>query len=249
MAETWTCPKCSTVNEDVRESCMVCGTDKSGIAPVERPASEAPPGIIFPEELFPPPPPWRPPAPGPPPPPRPMPPPSEPSRPTPVRPTASKPRSPESPPVMERVQRSRRAATSMVLGIGHIGLFLAAFVFLLTEIGVGQWVVRLVYFDIANIPAWQAGPIIHQAIVLLDILPLSIMKWPYLLLAVACLVMRLATRMPGPLSLIIAIPAALYGVLIAIAELPVFVDIWLLALPTLIGSCFVVAKTLPKPRV
>lgn len=214
---------------------MVCCTDKSGIAPVERPASEAPPGIIFPEELLPPPPPpWRPPTPGPPPPPR---------------PTASKPRSPESPPVMERGQRSRRVATGMVLGIGHIGLFLAAFVFLLTEIGVGQWVLRLVDFDIANIPAWQGGPIIHQAIVLLDILPLSVMKWPYLLLAVACLVMRLATRMPGPLSLVIAIPAALYGVLIAIAELPVFVDVWLLALPTLIGSCFVVAKTLPEPRV
>ena len=49
----------------------------------------------------------------------------------------------------------------MVLGIGHIGLFLAAFVFLLTEIGVGQWVLRLVYFDIANIPAWQAGPIMR----------------------------------------------------------------------------------------
>ena len=61
--------------------------------------------------------------------------------------------------------------------------------------------------------------------------------------------MRLARRMPGPLSLVIAIPAALYGVLIAIAELPVFVDVWLLALPTLIGSCFVVAKTLPEPRV
>ena len=107
---------------------------------------------------------------------------------------------------MERGQRSRRVATGMVLGIGHIGLFLAAFVFLLTEIGVGQWVLRLVDFDIANIPAWQGGPIIHQAIVLLDILPLSVMKWPYLLLAVACLVMRLATRMPGPLSFVIAIP-------------------------------------------
>ena len=68
MAETWTCPVCSTVNEEVRESCMVCGTDKSDIAPVERPASEAPPGIILPEELLPPPPtPWRPPTPGPPP--------------------------------------------------------------------------------------------------------------------------------------------------------------------------------------
>ena len=56
MAETWTCPVCSTVNEEIRKSCMVCGTDKSGIATVERPASEAPPGIILPEELLPPPP-------------------------------------------------------------------------------------------------------------------------------------------------------------------------------------------------
>ena len=137
----------------------------------------------------------------------------------------------------------------MVLGIGHVGLFVAAFVFLLAEIGVGQWVLRLAYFAIASIPAWQAGPIIHQAIVLQDVLPLSVVKWPYLLLAVACLVMRLVRRMPGPLSLAIAIPAALYGVLIAISELPVFIDCWLLALPALIGSCVVVAKTLPEPLV
>jgi hypothetical protein len=225
MADTWVCRACDTVNNEDRESCMACRADKSRAAPTERPASEAPPEF-FPDELFPPPPP---------------------PRPDPPRPTVPKPSSPESPPVMERGQRSRRIATGMVLGIGHIGLFIAAFVYLLTEFGVGQGVLRLFYFDIASIAAWQAGPIIHQAILLLDILPFALTKWPYLLLTVACLGMRLARRMPGPLSLAIAIPAALYGMLIALAELPVFIDCLLITLGALAGSCFVVAKTLPEP--
>ena len=237
MAETWTCRVCNTVNEEDSESCMVCRTGKPGTAPVELPASEAPWGLVFPEEV-----------------PLPPPPPAD-AAPVGVPTADSAPADGaeaellESPLVMSRGHRSRRIATGMVLGIGHVGLFVAAFVFLLAEIGVGQWVLRLAYFAIASIPAWQAGPIIHQAIVLQDVLPLSVVKWPYLLLAVACLVMRLVRRMPGPLSLAIAIPAALYGVLIAISELPVFIDCWLLALPALIGSCVVVAKTLPEPLV
>ena len=246
MAETWTCPVCNTVNDEDSESCMVCHTDKSGTASAERPTSESPWGIVFPkEEPLPPPPPPPPSVPTP----RPVPPPSESPRPTPFRPPAPEPSFPESPLVTDRGQRSRRVATGMVLGIGHAGLFLTAFLFLISITGMGQWVLRLVYFAIASIPGWQAGPIIHQAIVLQDHLPLAVIKWPYLLLALACLVMRLARRMPGPLSLAIAIPAAFYGVLIVITEFPVFIDCWLLVLPVLIGSCIVVAKTLPEPRV
>ena len=151
---------------------------------------------------------------------------------------------------MDRGQRSRRVATGMVLGIGHAGLFLTAFLFLISITGMGQWVLRLVYFAIASIPGSQAGPMIHQAMVLQDHLPLAVIKWPYLLLALLCLVMRLAGgAIPRPLSLAIAIPAAFYGVLIVITEFPVFIDCWLLVLPVLIGSCIVVAKTLPEPRV
>lgn len=235
MAETWTCPKCDTVNGEDSANCIVCRTRKVGAGPVERPPGEAPRETLLPEE-----------APLTPPPSSRLPPPEH-SWPASPRPTAPGSGPAEPSPVIKADLRSRRVATGKVLGIGHVGLFAAAFVFLLAEIGLGRAVLRFFYFTIASIPAWQAGPVIHQAIVLLDILPLAVAKWFYLLLAVACLVMRLSRSMPGPLSLVIAIPAALYGVLVALAELPVFVDYWLLALPAVIGSCFVVAKTLPEP--
>ena len=153
----------------------------------------------------------------------------------------------EPPPVPQRPGWSRPVATGKFLGIGHAALFMTALVFALSEIGVGQAILRLVYYPaIAPISTWEGGPIIHQAFLVLDLLPWAGAKWPYLLLCVACLVMRFTRSMPGPLSLLIAIPAALYGVLVAISELPVLIDCWPLTLFALAGSWFIVAKTLPE---
>jgi hypothetical protein len=146
----------------------------------------------------------------------------------------------------EPVGWSRPVATGKLLGVGHAGLFMTTFVFVLSEFGLGQAILRLAYYPgIAPISSWDGGPIIRQATALLYLLPWAGAKWFYVLLSVACLVMRFARSMPGPLSLVIAIPAALYGLLAGIGELPVFIDVWPLTLCTLALSWVIVAKTLP----
>jgi len=146
----------------------------------------------------------------------------------------------------ESVGWSRPVATGKLLGVGHAGLFMTTFVFVLSEFGVGEAILRLAYYPgIAPISSWDGGPIIRQATALLYVLPWAGAKWFYLLLCTACLIMRFVRSMPGPLSLVIAIPAALYGLLAGISELPVFIDIWLLTLCLLALSWVIVAKTLP----
>ena len=146
----------------------------------------------------------------------------------------------------ESVGWSRPVATGKLLGVGHAGLFMTTFVFVLSEFGVGEAILRLAYYPgIAPISSWDGGPIIRQATALLYVLPWAGAKWFYLLLCTACLIMRFVRSMPGPLSLVIAIPAALYGLLAGISELPVFIDIWPLTLCLLALSWVIVAKTLP----
>lgn len=146
----------------------------------------------------------------------------------------------------EPVGWSRPVATGKLLGVGHVGLFMTTFVFVLSEFGVGEAILRLAYYPgIAPISSWDGGPIIRQATALLYVLPWAGAKWFYVLLCVACLVMRFIRSMPGPLSLVIAIPAALYGLLAGIAELPVFIDVWPLTMCILAVSWVIVAKTLP----
>ena len=146
----------------------------------------------------------------------------------------------------EPVGWSRPVATGKLLGVGHAALFMTTFLFVLSEFGVGQAILRLAYFPgIAPISSWDGGPIIRQATALLYVLPWAGAKWFYVLLCVACLIMRLVRSMPGPLSLVIAIPAALYGLLAGIAELPVFIDVWPLTLCLLALSWVIVANTLP----
>lgn len=146
----------------------------------------------------------------------------------------------------EPVGWSRPVATGKLLGVGHAALLMTTFVFVLSEFGVGQAILRLAYFPgIAPISSWDGGPIIRQATALLYVLPWAGAKWFYVLLCVACLIMRFSRSMPGPLSLVIAIPAALYGLLAGIAELPVFIDVWPLTLCLLALSWVIVANTLP----
>lgn len=151
----------------------------------------------------------------------------------------------EPPPATAEGRRSRRLATGRALGVGHVALFMTAVVFLLSETGLGTAMLRLAYFPIIpHSSTWPTEPVIHQTVAILDDLPWAVHKWPYLVLALACLVMRLARTLPGPLSLAIAIPAALYGVLIAVAEVPILVDCWPLTLVALAGSWVIVAMTL-----
>lgn len=215
MADTWQCWRCDTVNDEDQERCIACDTPKYPAPRVEPPTGATPPPSG---------PPWA----------------------APRGPVSPEPEDDEPPPAPERLEWGRPVATGKFLGIGHAALVMTALVFALSEIGLGQAILRLVYFPgIAPISTWEGGPIIHQAFLLLNLLPWAGAKWFYLLLCVACLVMRF-TRMPGPVSLVIAIPAALYGVLVAISELPVFIDCWPLTLLALAVSWFIVAKTLPE---
>jgi hypothetical protein len=146
----------------------------------------------------------------------------------------------------EPVGWSRPVATGKLLGVGHAGLFMTTFVFVLSEFGAGEAILKLAYYPgIAPISSWDGGPIIRQATALLYLLPWAGAKWFYLLLCTLCLIMRFVRSMPGPLSLVIAIPAALYGLLAGISELPVFIDVWPLTLCMLALSWVIVAKTLP----
>jgi hypothetical protein len=142
--------------------------------------------------------------------------------------------------------RSRVLATGKFLGIGHIGLFVMALLVALTKFAAGRAALNWAYHptiatDVTN---WQVNRIIHDAANWSNDLPWGVANWPYLVLGAACLVMRLYRRMPGPLALAIALPAAVYGALVGVAELPTFVTIWPLALAALIVSWTIVAKTL-----
>lgn len=217
MDDTWQCSNCDNVNEEDRDTCRVCRLPKSE---VPRPA---PDGVIpFPSAGS-----------------------------SSSTSWATSPSTPGSSVLMddeppEPVGWSRPVATGKLLGVGHAALFMTTFVFVLSEFGVGQAILRLAYFPgIAPISSWDGGPIIRQATALLYVLPWAGAKWFYVLLCVACLIMRFVRSMPGPLSLVIAIPAALYGLLAGIAELPVFIDVWPLTLCLLALSWVIVANTLP----
>jgi hypothetical protein len=137
-------------------------------------------------------------------------------------------------------------ATGKFLGIGHFGLFMTAILVMLTEFAWGrdvlQWANHPTIAD--DINGWWTNPIIHDAANWSNDLPWGAANWPYLTLGVVCLVMRLWRRLPGPLSLLIALPAAIYGILAAVAELPAFVTLWPVALGALIVSWAVVRKTI-----
>jgi hypothetical protein len=217
MEDTWQCSNCDNVNEEDRDTCRVCRLPKSSV-----PRPTPPDGVIpFPSAGS-----------------------SSSSWATPSVTTGPVVLTDDEPP--EPVGWSRPVATGKLLGVGHAALFMTTFVFVLSEFGVGQAILRLAYFPgIAPISSWDGGPIIRQATALLYVLPWAGAKWFYVLLCVACLIMRFARSMPGPLSLVIAIPAALYGLLAGIAELPVFIDVWPLTLCLLALSWVIVANTLP----
>lgn len=91
--------------------------------------------------------------------------------------------------------------------------------------------------------AWYANPIIHHANVWSDRLPRGTSPTTYLVLAAACLVMRFARRLPGWLSLVIGLVAAVYGALAVVGEIPALAIYWPLALGGLVVSWILVATT------
>lgn len=249
MTEIWKCSECHTVNNGHHGRCIACNAK---MTPLAAPAGHeeattkvrtvSPAGPTFPR------PPSRvvissPPRSAPPPDPPRFPPPAGSSTRPPTGPGPGS--SPPSLPGRVGRSRSRSFATGRFLGIGHIGLFTTALLLALSELAWGRAALSWAYHPTIarDVASWQANSIIHAAASWSNALPWGTANWPYLLLALACLVMRLTRRMPGPLSLVIGLPAALYGVLIGVAELPAFAALFPLAIAAFIVSCITVAKT------
>lgn len=259
MADVWTCANCTTVNGQNSNRCMACMTFKTVATAAVVAETEAPATMVSAVA-----PPIRPgsvaaapvtPAAG--------------SRPSSTSTTRLSPRTtmgpvapvtrpvpPSAPPAPTATpgrtstrpgrRRSRYIATGKLLGIGHIGMFITAILIALTEFSFGRDVLRWAnHPTIANhVSGWWANPIIRDTFNWSNDLPWGAANWPYLTLGIACLVMRLWRRLSGPLSLLIALPAALYGILAGVSELPYLVALWPVGLATLIISWVVVGKTI-----
>ncbi len=245
MADVWTCANCKTVNAQHSSRCLACQTIKKEATAAVLAETEAPATMVSTV--------------------------ASPIRPSPVKPSAASavkpgpsprmttepsPRAETRPPapvhtlthtpVLHGRRRSRHLATGKFLGIGHIGLFITAILVALTEVAWGRDVLRWANHPTiaADVGGWWVNPIIRDATNWSNDLPWGAANWPYLTLGAACLVMRLWRRLPGPVSLLLALPAAVYGILAVVAELPSLVILWPIALGALIVSWVVVGKTI-----
>jgi hypothetical protein len=146
----------------------------------------------------------------------------------------------------------RKWAVGKLLGIGHIALFVSAIQAFLIH---PQWGVKLlnlayslsVHFNGtvtgAMAASWQANRVISDSYAGLSRLPWGLAENTYFLLAIACLVMRLARSIPGWLSLAVALPAAVYGLLDGIAGFPFLATYWPLTAITFVVAWVFVGKT------
>lgn len=248
-APTWKCPSCRTVNSRHSGACMVCGEAEATAAtkpvvesemPTVRVEVVPPPSKVSKEPISaaarttagrvatarataPPKPPAKPAAPTPP---------------VPKRPA--------------RRSRSRKFAVGKLLGVGHVALLMSAIQLFLAHF---QWGIRQltgvrslsVHFGApvsdATAGSWEANHVISDSYDWLSHLPWGAADNTYFVLAIACLIIRLTRSAPGWLSLAVALPAAVYGLLAGISMFPVLAIYWPLSGITLAVAWVVVGKT------
>jgi hypothetical protein len=141
-----------------------------------------------------------------------------------------------------RIDRARRIATGKFLGLAHIGLFMTA---VLIALGEFSWLHWAYHANIAaDVASWQFNPVIRDATEWSNHLPWGSGNGAYLVLAAACFVVRVVRRIPGWLSLVIALVSALYGGLTAVSLIPAFAIYWPVSVSGLILSWVIVRKTL-----
>jgi hypothetical protein len=153
------------------------------------------------------------------------------------------------------VRRGRRFAVGKLLGIAHIALLVCAAQVFLTG---PQWGNRVLIWAYhisvsvgapvtgATMTAWQANGLIRDGNAWAGDLPWGLTVNIYIALAIACLIMRLTRPMPTWLSLAVALPAAIYGVVGCIAELPFLAEFWPLTSITFVTSWIFVGKTIRR---
>lgn len=149
----------------------------------------------------------------------------------------------------------RKFAVGKLLGVCHIVLFVSVIQAFLFR---PQWGPKLMNWTYglsvhigarvsgATVESWQTNPVIVDSYAWASHLPWGLTQNIYFVLAIACLVMRLAQSMPGWLSLAVALPAALYGLLAGIAALPSLALYWPLTAATFIVAWIVVGNTVRR---
>jgi hypothetical protein len=149
----------------------------------------------------------------------------------------------------------RKFAVGKLLGVGHIALFVYAIQAFLVH---PQWGVKLLNWAYnlsvksgdpvagATATSWQANRIISDSYSWVSQLPWGLHDATYFLLAIACLIMRLARSLPGWLSLAVGLPAAIYGLVAGIAEFPWLASYWPLTAMTFVVAWIVVGKTVRR---
>jgi hypothetical protein len=176
--------------------------------------------------------------------------PAPPARLTPPRPTRPPVRRPVRP-----IRRTRKFAVGRLLGVGHIALFVYAILAFLTH---PQWGVKLLNWvdqltitwgapvTSAKVASWQSNHIISDGYTWLGHLPWGFSDNTYFVLAIACLIVRLRRSLPGWLSLVVALPAAVYGLVAGIATFPWLTIYWPLTALTFILAGVVVVRTVGR---
>jgi hypothetical protein len=146
----------------------------------------------------------------------------------------------------------RRFAVGKLLMAGHIALLVYAFQAFLVHPQWGRRLLAWVYSVAVNsgepvtgatASAWQTNRVISDGYAWVSHLPWGLTDNTYFVLAIACLVMRLARRLPGWLSLAVALPAAVYGLAAGIADFPWLAIYWPLTLVTLLAAWILVGYT------
>jgi hypothetical protein len=153
------------------------------------------------------------------------------------------------------IRRTRKFAVGRLLGVGHVALFVYAISAFLTH---PQWGVKLLNWvdkltikwgdpvTSARAASWQDNHIISDGYTWLSHLPGGFSDNTYFVLAIACLIVRLRRSLPGWLSLVVALPAAVYGLVAGIAEFPWLAIYWPLTALTFIVAVIVVVKTVGR---
>jgi hypothetical protein len=172
-------------------------------------------------------------------------------------PPPSFPPAPPSPPArtVRSASKARKFAVGKLLGIGHIALFVVAIQMFLTHprwgSGLLDWAHNLTIDWHAGLTgdttaSWYANGIVSGGYDWLRHLPWGLTENACFVLAIACLVMRLTRPMPGWLSLVVALPAAVYGLLRGIAEFPWLTWHWPLTAVTVVAAWIVVGTTVRR---
>lgn len=143
----------------------------------------------------------------------------------------------------------RKFAVGKLLGVGHIALWVYALYAAAWHLAWGRSLLsgahHLSPVSGTTAASLRVNGIVHGSDSWLSHLPWADNGNAYFLLAVACLVIRL-WRVSGWLSLAVALPAAVYGLLRALAYFPALVYYWPVAAVSLVAAWIIVAKTLHR---